>query len=102
MSVAETVQRRLTQLGVELRRVREELRIADEELAHFRSEADDARLQALVSDRRDADRAQREAQRSMEAIARQRDRLAAEVARLEQDQDALLDRLADARRQESS
>lgn len=98
MRAAEAIERRLTDVGGDLRRLREELRIADEELAHFRSEADDARLRSIVSDRPQTAREDREAQRSVDAITRQRDHLVAEIDRLERTQDELLDELADARR----
>ena len=76
----------------------EELRIADEELAHFRAEADDARLRAMVSDRPEAAREDKEAQRSVDAITRQRQHLAGQIERLERAQDELLDELGAARR----
>lgn len=98
MRAAEAIERRLTEVGADLRRLREELRITDEELAHFRTEADDARLRSLVSDRPESAREDREAQRSVDAINRQRAHLLAEIDRLERTQDELLDELADARR----
>ena len=78
--------------------MREELRVTDEELAHFRTEADDARLRAIVSDRIEASRADREAQKSVDAITRQRNHLIAQIERLELSQDSLLDELSAAQR----
>lgn len=98
MSSAEAIERRLADVGGDLRRLREELRIADEELAHFRAEADDARLRAMVSDRPDAAREDKEAQRSVDAITRQRQHLTGQIERLERAQDELLDELGTARR----
>ena len=98
MTAPAAIERRLAEVGAELRRLREDLRIADEELAHFAAEADDARLRAVVSDDKAAPRAEREAQKSVDAIQRQRHHLVAEVERLERSQDALLDELSDARR----
>jgi hypothetical protein len=98
MDAAEAIERRLAGVGRELQHLREELRVTDEELAHFRAEADDARLRAVVSDRFDAARDDREAQRSVDAIDRQRAHLAGQIDRLEQAQDELLDQLADVRR----
>jgi len=98
MTSAAAIERRLADVGAELRRLREDLRIAEEELAHFRAEADDARLRAIVSDRVEAPRHEREAQKSVAAIERQRNHVAAEIQRLEAAQDELLDQLADARR----
>lgn len=101
MTPAETIERRLVQLGAKLQRCREELRIAEEELLHFQGDSDEARLQAIVSSRPDASRAEREAQRSVDAVARQRAHLVDEMATLEQAQDELLDQLAAARRNAS-
>ncbi len=101
MTPAETIERRLVQLGAKLKRCREELRIAEEELLHFQGDNDEARLQAIVSARPDASRAEREAQRSVNAAARQRVYLVEQMATLEQAQDELLDQLAAARRNAS-
>ncbi len=98
MTAPAAIERRLTEVGTELRRLREDLRIADEELAHFAAEADDARLRAVVSEDKAAPRAQREAQKSVDAIQRQRHHLSAEVERLERSQDGLLDELSELRR----
>jgi len=98
MTTADAIERRLAGIGADLRRLREELRVADEELAHFRSDADDAQVRAVVSDDRRAVRDERDARRTVEAIARQRAHLAAEIDRLEAGQDDLLDQLGAARR----
>jgi chromosome segregation ATPase len=92
------IERRLSELGDELRRLREELRVTEAELDHFAGEADDARLRAVVSEHREAERHDRDAQRQVAAITRQRNHLRAEIDRLEQAQDALLDELTAAMR----
>jgi regulator of replication initiation timing len=98
MDAAAAIERKLTSVGRDLRNLREELRVTEEELAHFRAEADDAHLRAAVSDRLEAARDDREAQRSVDAIDRQRAHLTGQIERLEQAQDELLDQLADVRR----
>lgn len=87
------VERRLREVGQRLQQLREELRIADEQLLHLAEEADDARLRALVSETPVAEREHREAARHAESMRSHRARVAAEIERLERAQDELLDRL---------
>ena len=87
------IERRLTELGGRLKELRKELAIVDEQLAHLAGEADDAQLRALVSETPLADHEARETQRHADAMARQRAEVVATIARLEADQDKLLDRL---------
>lgn len=91
-----TLERRLTDIGAQLRDLRRDLAIADEQLAHFADEADDARLRSLVSETPLAEREHRTAARHAEAMERHRDEVVADIGRLEQQQDELLDRLNDA------
>jgi hypothetical protein len=84
---------RLTDVSERLVQLRRELSVADEQLAHFADEADEARLRALVSETPLADREHREAQRHADVMNRHRVTLLAEIAELEQAQDDLLDRL---------
>ena len=87
------VERRLTQLGGRLRKLRDELAVIDEQLAQLASEADDARLRALVSETPVAEREHREAERHAGVMRRRREEVAATVGALEGDQDKLLDQL---------
>jgi hypothetical protein len=87
------VEQRLTDVATQLKTRREELRVADEQLAQLTSEADDARLRALVSETPIAAREHREAERHAEAMARHRADVADDIAALERSQDDLLDRL---------
>jgi hypothetical protein len=87
------LERRLGEVGERLKQVRGELKVADEQLAHFADEADEARLRALVSETPLAEREHREASKHAEAMRRHRDELMAEIIELEQSQDTLLDRL---------
>lgn len=87
------IERRLRDVSERLKTVRAEVAVAEEQLAHFAEEADEARLRALVSETPLAEHDHHEAERHAEAMRRHRDTLAAEVKQLEQAQDALLDRL---------
>jgi len=88
------LERRLVDVSDRLKRLRAELVIAEEQCAHFAAEADDARLRALVSETPIADVEATETRRHAEAQARHRDSLRRAIAELEQEQDALLDRMA--------
>jgi len=87
------LERRLSKVASRLKKLREELGVADEQLAHFADEADDARLRSLVSETPLADREHRAAQRHADAMIRHRSRVVDEIAELEQRQDDLLDQL---------
>lgn len=87
------LERRLSELSDRLRQVRSDLGIAEEQLAHFAEEADDARLRALVAETPLAEQIHREAERHAAAMRRHREELAAEIRQLERAQDDLLDRL---------
>lgn len=87
-----SVERRLGQVAERLRQLREELDVSTEQLAHLADAADDARLRALVSETPVADHDHRQAERHAGAMRRHRAKVEAEIARLERDQDELLDR----------
>ena len=76
-----------------LSRLRDELRILDEQHLHLANDADEARLQALMSETPLADRAHRQASRHAEAAAGRRRELQDQIQTLETQQDALLDEL---------
>lgn len=88
------VERRLRDLSGQLRALRDDLRITEEQLVQLTDEADDARLRALVSETPLAEREHRQAGRHAETLRNHRDDVVARIASLEADQDALLDRLA--------
>jgi uncharacterized coiled-coil DUF342 family protein len=88
------LERRLTDVGARLARLREEMGVADEQLAHFADEADETRLRALVSETPLAEHEHREAQKHADAMARHRIEVEAEIARLERTLDELLDQLS--------
>jgi predicted nucleic acid-binding Zn-ribbon protein len=87
-----SLERRLSQVSERLRQLREELAVSAEQLDHLADAADDARLRSLVSETPVADHDHRQAERHAEAMRRHRAKVEAEIARLERDQDALLDR----------
>ncbi|MEZ5269902.1 MAG: hypothetical protein R2714_04680 [Microthrixaceae bacterium] len=87
------VERRLRGVGKRLAELREELRVADEQVTHFADVSDDTRIRSLVSETPLADQEHREAQRTTNAMERHRQDLRDQIARLEIEQDELLDRL---------
>ena len=87
------VERRLSEVAERLRELRGELAVTEEQLRHLAEEADDARLRALVSETPMAGHEHREAQRHADAMARHKAEVEATLAKLEQQQDDLLDRL---------
>jgi hypothetical protein len=96
--VAAFVERRLRAVARRLAALREELAVADEQLTHFADLADDSRIRAMVSETPLADEDHRQAERTSSAMARHRQELVDAIARLEAEQDALLDQLAERRR----
>jgi seryl-tRNA synthetase len=89
------VQRRLTEARDELTRLREALRILDEQVAFQQGVADEAETRAVVAQTPLADRERREAQDDLRRIQRQRAEIAEAIAELAEEQDRLLDRLLD-------
>ena len=87
------LERRLFENSDRLKRLRADLAVAREQVAFLDSEADDARLRALVSETPIADAEAREARRHADAQRQQLEELASSIADLEREQDALLDRM---------
>jgi hypothetical protein len=86
-------ERRLTQVAVRLRAVRDELAMIDEQLTQLSDEADDLALRALVSETPAASYESNDARKHADAMRRHRDHVVEEIAKLEVRQDELLDRL---------
>jgi hypothetical protein len=80
-------------VSTRLRQLREELAVSDDQLSHLVDTADDARLRALVSETPLAAKEHQEAQRHADAMERHRAEVLAGIAKLEETQDELLDRL---------
>jgi hypothetical protein len=87
-------ERRLTQVAVRLRSLREELAIIDEQLAQLVDEAEDLALRALMSETPSSNQESNEARKHVDAMRRHRDHVVAEIADLEVRRDELLDRLS--------
>lgn len=87
------VERRLRRVGEQLRSLRDDLRVTEEQLNQLADEADDARLRALVSETPLAEKEHRKASRHVERLRAHRERTIARIAELESTQDDLLDRL---------
>jgi hypothetical protein len=88
------VERRLSQVSVRLRSLREELAMIDEQLAHFDADADDTAIRALVSETPGAVFESSDARKHADAMARHRDHVVRTIGELEQRQDELLDKLS--------
>jgi hypothetical protein len=87
------VERRLSEVSSRLKSLREELAVSEDQLAHLAETADDLRLRSLVSETPLADKDHQEAQRHADAMQRHRADVLEGIAKLEQAQDELLDRL---------
>ncbi len=87
------VERRLPEVSTRLKQLREELAVSDDQLAVLAETADDLRLRALMSETPLADKDHHEAQRHADAMQRHRAEVLGTIAKLEESQDELLDRL---------
>lgn len=87
------VERRLRSVSDQLRSLRDDLRVTDEQLIRLVDEADDARLRALVSETPLAEKEHRAAGRHADRLRKHRDKVVAKLSALEAEQDELLDRL---------
>jgi len=90
------VERRLVDVAAQLKALRRDLSVSDEQLMQLADEADDARIRSLVSETPLAEREHREASRHAEAMGRHRADVVADITRLEGLQDELLDKLLEA------
>ncbi|MDE0066683.1 MAG: hypothetical protein OXN44_07405 [Acidimicrobiaceae bacterium] len=88
------IERRLRRVTQQLRLLRADLQVTDEQLNQLRDEAYDARVRALVSETPLAEREHRRVSRHVERMTRHRDRVAGKIAELDAVQDMLLDRLS--------
>ncbi len=91
---ASMLQRRLVDVSERLKRLRGEITVADEQVAFLESEAEDARLRALVSETPLGEVEARDSRRHADAQRRHRDTLSRSIDELVREQDSLLDRLA--------
>ena len=87
------IEKSLTQIGQELGRLREELRVLAEQRAQVDDEAEDARLRALVSETPLAAKEYRDSSKTSVAFRKDEAVKLSRVGYLEQRQDELLDKL---------
>lgn len=87
------LERKLSELTNRLHALRDEIRVAEEQLLALAEDADDARLRALVSETPLAEHEHAEAQKHADAMQRHVTSLRSELAEAERTQDDLLDRL---------
>ncbi|HJO20411.1 MAG: hypothetical protein GY882_05330 [Actinomycetia bacterium] len=87
------IERRLSEIGERLRRLRADVAVTEEQISHLADEADEARVRHLVSETPLSERGRREADGQVHAMSRHREDLLAEVLRLEITQGELLDRM---------
>ena len=83
----------MRKIGARLRRLRDELAVIEEQLAHLVDDADDKSMRALVAENPAAAVEHREAAGHSEAMAEHRRHVVAEIDALEARQDELLDEL---------
>lgn len=89
-----SIEKKLTAVSRELRTLREELGVVEEQLIQVSDEAEDSRLRSLVSETPLAAEEQRESAKAVAAVKRDRDAKLKRLQGLEQKQDVLLDRLS--------
>jgi hypothetical protein len=87
------VERRLSEVGARLKKLREELAVSGDQLAQLAETAEDLRLRALLSETPLADKEHHDAQRHADAMQRHKAEVEATITKLEKAQDDLLDRL---------
>jgi hypothetical protein len=87
------ISKNLSDLGDDLTRAREELRIVAEQLAFQDDVLEEAKTRMLVAENPVADREFRIARDDHQRLRRYRDRVEAEIAELRAEQDRLLDRM---------
>ena len=87
------LKKKLADTSLRLRQLREELKVAEEQLLHFSDEADEARLRSLVSETPLADQKHREANKHAESMRKHKNMLQIEIERVEALQDELLDQM---------
>ena len=92
-----SIEQKLTLISTELKTLREELAVAEEQLIQVSDEAEDCRLRALVSETPLAAEEQRETTKAAAAVKRGRDAKLKRLQKLEKKQDDLLDQLIEAR-----
>lgn len=89
------LEQQLSRLAAELRRLRAELSVTEEQLNFLRNEADDANLRSLVSETPLAEAEARDAQRHADRLEKYRVDLLSKIQAVENEQNSLLDQLGE-------
>ena len=87
------IQQSLSEIGEQLTKAREELRIVEEQLLFQMDVVEEAKTRALVAETPLADREHQEAVRDLERIRRSRDEVTNRIGELHAEQDRLLDKM---------
>ena len=87
------IKKDLADLGGNLERAREELRILEEQLVFQNDVVEEAKTRMLVSETPIADQEYRIARDDLERLRRQRERVVNQIDDLRREQDRLLDRM---------
>ena len=87
------IERRLSDLSARRRTLSDELGVLEQQLAHLDDLAEEARVQAVVSGGPLEEQEKREAERHADAMRRHHSDVLGELAKLDIQQDELLDRL---------
>ena len=93
MRVHANLRKRLGDVRDEMARLRDQLSVLDEQIAHQQGVADEAATRAVVSSTPLADRERRIAEDDLRRTQRQREETGTRLAELNEESDALLDRL---------
>ena len=91
------IHKNLSDLGDDLTRAREDLRIIEEQLLFQSDVVEEAKTRMLVSETPLADQEFRIARDDLDRLQRQREKLIAEIDELRREQDRLLDRMLGSR-----
>ena len=91
-----SIEKKLTSVSGEMRKLRDDLRVIDEQLLQVSDEAEDSRLRALVSETPLAAAEHRDAAKAVGALRRDREAMVRRLEKLEVRQDELLDQLTKA------
>lgn len=92
-----SIEKKLTSVSNELKTLRHELGVVEEQLVQVSDEAEDCRLRALVSETPLAAEEQRETAKAVAAVKRDREAKLKRLHKLETKQDDLLDQLTKVR-----
>ena len=92
-----SIEKKLTSVSQELRKLREHLQVVEEQLLQVSDEAEDSRLRALVSETPLAAAEHRDAAKAVGSLRKDRAVTMERLAKLEALQDELLDELTKAR-----